>query len=311
MTLAVVMCSYNGAAYIGEQLRSIEQQTSPPDKLMIYDWGSQDGTVDEISAFLQNTKLNAQLQQLGEASGVYISFKRAMKHLLQQYPDVSYIALCDQDDIWEPDKLEIARKSIAEVKSPSFFFSDVSLVNADGGIISRSRLADSFYFSSRPYQLNYALFLANPVVGMTLVLSREIAEQFILLPDDHQFMHDWSMLLCALLLGSKVCYSEKTLVRYRQHDSNILGAASEKSKLRLFLEMFKRVYRLRSQYDLFRQLYPQQLHYPFFSVNMLSNTLRANFLRIHYRLALIIFLLWGVLKEKLIRKKSAADNNHY
>ncbi len=290
----MVICCYNGAPYVAEQLASIEAQSVVPEKLRVYEWGSTDNTWQKLQEFLETTTLDAKIFQLGEAKGVAHSFKTAISHLLESEPDVDFIALCDQDDIWEPRKLEVALNSLGSVSPPVIFFSDVSLIDATGNVLAPSRLEGSNYFTKHPVPLNPALFLANPIVGMTMIVSRDVAQKFADMPSDAHFMHDWAMLLCALLMDAEFKYSSQALVRYRQHSNNILGATSSRSKLYLFLSMNNRMKALQAQHDVYSDQFPEADHIEFFSFNMLAHVMRAGFLRKRYRVVLACFLSLGI-----------------
>ena len=171
MNMTVLLCTYNGVDFIKEQLQSLEAQIRAPDQLLIYDWGSNDDTVDRIERFMEQSTLSVFLYRLGPASGVYSSFKIAIKHALKEFSNIEYLALCDQDDIWEPSKLKEAENLLSKDSAKSqLFFSDVSLIDRDENMIVESRLSTSPYFSMFPDRLNDAVFLANPVVGMTCLL---------------------------------------------------------------------------------------------------------------------------------------------
>lgn len=310
MTLAVVMCCYNGARYVAEQLASIECQSHPPDRLRIYEWGSADDTANEVETFLATTRLNARMFQLGQAEGVVRSFKLAIEHLLRTEPDVTYIALCDQDDVWEAEKLDLTMRAMRSAgDDPAIFFSDVSIVDADGAVLAPSRFAQSLYFTARPAPLNPALFLANPVVGMTMTISREIAQAFADMPETELFMHDWALMMCGLLMEARITFSPRSLVRYRQHRSNVLGVASSDSRLRLLLGMTARMDRLNTQYRVFRHQFPDALRNEFFSAGMIADVIRAGFLRKRYRAVLAIFLMLELVSRSIFPRRYEKQKN--
>lgn len=109
------MCTYNGASYIKEQLDSIISQTYPVYELIIQDDGSTDGTLQIIQEYQERYSF-VQVYQNKEKKGINRNFFSAM-YLAKG----DYIAISDQDDIWEKDKLKIQMASIGEALLSSGF----------------------------------------------------------------------------------------------------------------------------------------------------------------------------------------------
>ena len=127
LTVSVVIISYNGARYIGDQVQSIIRQTRTPEEIIISDDASNDDTVERARSTLgswhgqshvrtarRNVGASANLQAgLGEATG-----------------DV--IMLADQDDIWWPQRVERQMAAIENDPSVAAVFCDADLVDAEG-----------------------------------------------------------------------------------------------------------------------------------------------------------------------------------
>ena len=101
MTLSVAMCTYNGEAYLPEQLISIAAQTRQPDELVICDDCSSDGTVEIVKEFASHAPLVVRLLQNNENLGSTKNFAKAFGNCR-----FDVIAPSDQDDFWYPDKLQ-------------------------------------------------------------------------------------------------------------------------------------------------------------------------------------------------------------
>ena len=99
--VSIALCTYNGAPYILEQLRSIEQQTWLPDEVIICDDRSQDNTVELVQEYAEQSKLSIQVFCNPENLGYRKNFFKAMS-LTQG----DLIFLADQDDVWHPEKVE-------------------------------------------------------------------------------------------------------------------------------------------------------------------------------------------------------------
>ena len=102
--ISVVMTTYNGEQYVGEQIRSIFRQTLLPDELIIVDDGSSDNTVNVISELRKyappsvSISVTTNHNNIGYIRNFYVAISKAKG---------DYIFLSDQDDIWEENKIEL------------------------------------------------------------------------------------------------------------------------------------------------------------------------------------------------------------
>ena len=96
-TVSVVMATYNGAAFIDEQLRSLAAQTVLPSELVVSDDGSTDGTLVHVERFAEVAPFPVLVLRNTEPLGYGENFLRAAR-----LATGDCIALCDQDDVWLP-----------------------------------------------------------------------------------------------------------------------------------------------------------------------------------------------------------------
>jgi hypothetical protein len=148
--------------------------------------------------------------------------------LLQHAADggARYVALSDQDDVWEKDKLagELAligeREQVVGQSVPLLVHSDLMVVREDLSIVHPSFLQFQRLSHVTEDQLS-RLLMQNFVTGCTTVVNRALLEAALPFPKV-VFMHDWWLALCAATLG-EVLYLPKSTVLYRQHGGNALG----------------------------------------------------------------------------------------
>jgi glycosyltransferase involved in cell wall biosynthesis len=138
-----------------------------------------------------------------------------------------YVAFADQDDVWEPGKLEdelrLLRAREAELgkQMPLLVHSDLSVVDENLHLIH-----PSFFDYQRvgPGEAVLArLLVQNFVAGCTMVINRSLLRAALPLPD--VIMHDWWVALCAAALG-EVVRCPRATVQYRQHGRNAAGSRS-------------------------------------------------------------------------------------
>ena len=100
-TVNVLISTYNGERYIREQIDSVLRQTYENVVIYVRDDGSTDKTIDILKNYEENHNIILSL-------GNNIGYGKSFLSLLQQADKGDYWAFCDQDDVWEDDKLEHA-----------------------------------------------------------------------------------------------------------------------------------------------------------------------------------------------------------
>ena len=117
MSIVILMSTYNGNQYLKEQLDSIVNQTVLNDcTLFVRDDGSNDDTVNILDSYKK--KINMIIEE-----GNNFGFCKSFNYLLRHAPNADYYAFCDQDDVWLPNKLEIAIKKIRKyTQKPEMYF---------------------------------------------------------------------------------------------------------------------------------------------------------------------------------------------
>jgi hypothetical protein len=153
------------------------------------------------------------LSRSGVRQGFYRNFERA---LLMAPPEAELVALCDQDDRWFPEKLEVLRGALGRAQ---LVYSDQRLVDADGRV-----LRPTLWEGRRNNHTDLAsLLVANTVTGAATLFRREVAELAVPFPDTPgmQF-HDHWLGLVALASG-EVAYVDRPLYDYVQHRGAVFG----------------------------------------------------------------------------------------
>lgn len=223
--ISVAMATYNGEAFIREQLASICSQTRRPAEIVISDDGSGDRTLEIVREVLNPVwlkKHGVTLRVLTNTVnlGPGKNFEQAIGACTR---DV--IALADQDDIWREDKLEIlvaeleARPEVLLVHTNARLIdaqgADMQLTLFDGVEVSAEEQAALVSGWSLP-----ALVKRNLVTGATAVFRRELGELAFSLPTIE--LHDGRLAIVASVLdGVRLVPHE--LIGYRQHGGNQIG----------------------------------------------------------------------------------------
>ncbi|MGN2247007.1 glycosyltransferase family 2 protein [Frateuria sp. GZRR35] len=238
--LSVVLCTYNGAAYLQEQLESLLRQTRRPDEIVIGDDGSQDGTWLLLQAFKEKAAaLGIRTQVLRHERN--IGFVSNFSRMLQQaMGDILF--LCDQDDVWRCDKLATITRCFENDPSLLLLFSDARLVDAGGAplrhtlfeALELTREERAAIHEGRAFEV---LLRRNTVTGATSAFRRRLVD--LALPVGTGWIHDEWLAIVAAAAG-RVGMIEESLIDYRQHAGNQIGMHK-----RTFIEKWRDLVRRR------------------------------------------------------------------
>ena len=222
--VSVALCTYNGRAFVAEQLQTILDQHPGAAQLVISDDGSVDGTVEAVRAALAaRDDLPDVVVLEGRApSGVTANFERAISAA-----DQELIALSDQDDRWRPGRLATISARFAADPALLFVHTDAALIDGDGADLGRT-LFESLEIS--PEELAgersddaYRVFLRrNLATGATAVFRRELMERAAPFPPE--WVHDEWLAVIAAVIG-RVDVLEEPTIDYRLHGGNVIGVA--------------------------------------------------------------------------------------
>ena len=130
--VSVLIPAYNGARFLPETLESILGQTYPPAEVIVLDDGSQDDTREAGARFGDRVRYHF------VANGG-ICRARNMAASLATSP---YLAFCDQDDLWLPDKLAQQMELHERDEALNFSFTNFCYM-ADGVRQERTKLDDA------------------------------------------------------------------------------------------------------------------------------------------------------------------------
>lgn len=214
--VAILLCTYNGQRYLSAQLESLAAQTHPHWHVWVSDDGSQDDTLSILAEYRAKWPEGCLSIVQGPGKGFVANFLS-----LACNPDIqaNYYAFCDQDDVWDMDKLQRALEWLETVPAnmPALYGSRTLLVDADNREAGLSAL-----FTRQPC-FAHAL-TQNFASGNTMVFNHAACSLLRAAGNTVAVVaHDWWLYLLVAGVGGKVFYDPKPCLRYRQHSANLVG----------------------------------------------------------------------------------------
>ena len=213
--ISVCIATYNGAAFIEEQLKSILSQLSSADEVVISDDGSTDGTTDIICRIKdERIRLLPSHESLG-STGNFFRAIDASKGAI--------IFLADQDDVWLSGRVE---RCLKELETADLVVTDCAVTDEGLNVVYPSLF--------RLYGLRQGLLhnlLRCGYYGSLMAMRRSVVERARPWPENELLKHDWWLGMVAEKTGRVRFVSDKQYVLYRRHE----GTETQVSK-----SLFKR-----------------------------------------------------------------------
>ena len=227
LTISIAMATFNGAAYLREQLQSIAAQSRLPDELVVNDDCSTDGTMAILEAFAAAAPFPVILERNAENLGTIRNFERSVARC-----SGDIIALADQDDVWLEDKLKLIGARFESDPAVGLVFSDATLVDQALTPLG-STLWQSLGLDRKRIERLRARPLAeqigeSAVTGATMAFRRDYRGVALPIPTDLAFyLHDrWIATVVSAFAPVEAI--ERPLILYRQHRRQQVGARGPK-----------------------------------------------------------------------------------
>lgn len=222
--ISIALATYNGAGHLQAQLDSLVGQNRRPDELVVSDDGSTDGSQDIVRRFAAGAPFPVRLLERPQRLGFADNFLTAAAACTKEM-----IAFCDQDDVWLPEKLELAEACLLRGQAALFIHqSRIVDENLNGAAELDQRMPQRGLvppLKLDAYDLGY---------GHCMVFDRrllEIGDLWRRPPQPRgagQMAHDHWIMQMGALFGS-IQISDRQLTLYRQHSANAFGSVATAS----------------------------------------------------------------------------------
>ena len=241
--VAVVIPSYNHAAYIVSALESVVAQTLAPERIVVVDDGSSDNSLELLRAF---AAAHPQLVLIPQPNaGAHNALNRA----IAEAGEVDYIAILNSDDLFEPARLEKCVAFLQAHPECEVVCTGVQMIDSAGMVLppdhpKARRLRTVWADPARdPAEWlgvsNFAKTTSNFVIRAGYARAHPLR--------DYRYVHDYFFAVSAAVEGQFGVIPEP-LLRYRTHTTNTIkidGAAKVAAEM------------TRLNFDLMRELAPR------------------------------------------------------
>ena len=212
----ILLATYNGSEFIEDQLNSIEEQTHKNWRIWASDDGSTDGTIEILEKWALKLGSTRLIILKGPGKGFVKNFQFLISN---SNLNGSYIAFCDQDDVWMNDKLERAINFLYKIDKnvPALYCSRTEIIDINGH--KTNRLSPLF---NRKTSFDNAL-VQSIAGGNTMVLNNSARNLMAKYSKLRPVSHDWWAYLIVTGVSGNIIYDHNPSIYYRQHENNIIG----------------------------------------------------------------------------------------
>lgn len=226
MKLSIALATYNGEAYLQEQLDSLLAQTVQPDEVVISDDRSTDRTIDIAKEFQKRAPFDVIVHQNEQQKGFIMNFDKALS-----LTSGDLVFLCDQDDVWFEHKLETIRDTAIKHPEYSVYMNDALLTD---GQLNRTNL------TVQQQILGLGRPLTQFITGCCAAIRRNHLNRMMPIPKDYPSHDGWIINHADALEEKKVI--PKVLQLYRRHGSNTSNSTSSQLRKMTSLDTVKTMF---------------------------------------------------------------------
>jgi glycosyltransferase involved in cell wall biosynthesis len=215
--VAILLCTQDGSKFLAAQLESLEKQTVVDWRVFASDDASGDETVEILRRYQSRWGPNKLMIRNGPDRGFVANF---LSLACDPSIDANYFCFCDQDDVWDDDKLDraLAWHYAHAGSRPALYCGRTRLIDEEGRKIGLSPLF------AKPVTFQNAL--VQSIAGGNTMLFNRAARELLREagPDVDVITHDWWLYMLVTGCGGVAYYDAQPSIAYRQHGKNLVGS---------------------------------------------------------------------------------------
>ena len=215
--VAILLCTHQGQRFLPRQLDSVAAQTHADWRIWVSDDHSTDGTLEVLESYRKKWGEDRISWVRGPGKGFVANFLAlACTPRIQS----DYFAFCDQDDLWDPDKLDVAMNWITSIPPniPAVYGARTRLIDEEDRLVGLSPLF--------PRPMSFANAIVQSVAGGNTMVFNRAARNLLMEAGANLDIqtHDWWLYILATGCGGVFHYDPVPRIGYRQHRKNIVGS---------------------------------------------------------------------------------------
>lgn len=219
--IVVLMATFNGAAFIEDQVRSIFGQRDVRVRLVIRDDGSTDGTIDLINGLIASHPglIEVVTDGIGPCGSAAANFCVLIRSCRTKPGE--WVALSDQDDIWLPDKLSRAIEQM-RVSDADGYSSNLIAFSDEGRaawLIKKDAMTQRFDYLFQGASAGCTYVISGRALE---VIRSGVSRAGHRLPQSAS--HDWLIYALCRSAGLRWVFDSCARIAYRQHPTNVYGS---------------------------------------------------------------------------------------
>jgi glycosyltransferase involved in cell wall biosynthesis len=215
--VSIILCTYNGERFLQKQLDSLVGQTYPSFEVIAVDDCSTDGS-HQLLVNQRKKDDRFQVFRNDRNLGLNWNFEFGIRKAKGEY-----LLICDQDDIWEPVKLE---HLVSNIDGSLLYYHDSRMIGPNDEPLNK-KISDKFCHGAKLHPLSFIAL--NCVTGHTCMFPKELISKPIFPFPKHIFYDNWLGFIAST--HGNIRYVDECLVRYRIHGQN--NAVNKKKEKRL------------------------------------------------------------------------------
>jgi len=210
MKISVCMATYNGAQFVVRQLDTVLKQLGPDDEVIVIDDRSKDNTVQVIEK-TYGSKVQVHINKTN--LGAIKSFEKAIS-----FATGDILFLCDQDDLWEDNKVQVVLKAFEEEEA-ELVIHDAVVVDGNLEVLNQSW---NNYNHNNINQGILGNILKNAYTGAFMAFKKELVSVILPFPTEIEMHDQWIALVC-MMKKKKIVFIDQPLMKYVRHGGNVTG----------------------------------------------------------------------------------------
>ena len=213
--VSIALCIYNGEKFMREQLETLVNQTYKNLEIIAVDDCSKDSSILILQEYADKYPFFRFVEN-EENLGYVKNFEKAI--LLCQG---ELIALSDQDDIWDLDKIRLQVEAIGDSQ---LVYHDSTLIDEEGEPTGKN-MSDIINLYKGDNPKTFLFF--NCISGHSCLIRKDLLQWA--LPFHKDFHHDQWLAYVAANVG-EIEVIHESLVQYRQHNSSSTDIMNKRKK---------------------------------------------------------------------------------